>query len=108
VPIIRVNYAVQDFIRLFVVVCQRLHKTEVHDKFRATSGNTFSSVLCQLFANIGLFFEVDKTEWVIFKYWWCPVDMGGGKIQLTFTQGAESEGSNFGLDLAGPGSWCEF
>ncbi len=33
---------------------------------------------------------------------------GGENIQLTFAHGAKSEGPDFGLDLLGPGSWCEF
>jgi hypothetical protein len=103
-----VNYVVQGFISLFVVIRQCPHKTKVHEKFRATSRDTFSSALCQLFANIGLFFGVNKTKWLVFEYWWHPVDVVGEYIQLTFTQGAESEGPYFGLDLAGPGSWCEF
>ena len=42
-----------------------------------------------------------------FKYWWCPVNVVGEYIQLTFTQGAKLEGPYFGLDLSGPGTWCE-
>ena len=64
-----------------------------------------SSALCWLFTNIGLFFEVNKTEWVVFKYWWHPIDVVGEYIQLIFNRGAKSEGSNFGLDLAGLDGW---
>ena len=67
-PVIQVNYAIQGFIRPFVVFHQHPHKSKIHEKFRATSRDTFSSALYRVFANIGLFFEVNKTEWVVFKY----------------------------------------
>ncbi len=55
--------------------------------------------------NVGLFFEVDIAEWMVFEYWWRPFDVPGEYIQLTFTRGAKSESPYLGLDLAGPGSW---
>jgi hypothetical protein len=107
VPVIRLNYMVLGIIRLFVIFHRRPHKTEVHEKFRATTGDMFSCASCQLLVNVGLFFEVEKMEWAVFEYWWRYVNVLGEYIQLTFTRGVKSESPYFGLNITSPGSWHE-
>jgi hypothetical protein len=43
-----------------------------------------------LLTDIGLFLEVDMSEWVIFENRWDPINVAGEGVELAFSQRTKS------------------
>ncbi len=68
ISIVRHDNTVGGLVGSFVIVRQGPQKAKVHVEFHATRWDAFYSVLCHLFMDVGLFFEVDIMERVVFEH----------------------------------------
>ena len=74
---------------MFVVICRRLHKSKVHVEFSPTRRHALGRALSGLFADVGLLFEINEVEGVIFEHGGGPKDVLGKEFQLMFAGGTK-------------------
>jgi hypothetical protein len=86
VSIVRSDYSISVLVGAFIVAGRSPHKREVHKEFRTARGNPFRNVLCSLLSDVGLFFEVNRTEGVIFENRRRANYMTRKEIELTLTR----------------------
>jgi len=68
-----------------VVICRRTHKAKVHEKFTAAVGEAFGRFPGGLFPYVGLLFEIDVSERVVFEDRGVAVNMVRQGVELAFT-----------------------
>ena len=84
--VIQSDDSISVFVGAFIVAGRGPHKREVHKEFRTTCGNPFRDALRSLLSDVGLFFEVNRTEGVIFEDRWHANNVTGKEVKLTLTR----------------------
>ncbi len=62
-----------------VVLTRRSHKPEVHEEFTAAFGVAFGRFSGGLLPDVGLFFEIDMSERVVFENRWDAIAVSRGR-----------------------------
>jgi hypothetical protein len=73
-----------------IILSGRSYKPEVHEEFTAALGKAFGRLPCRLLTDVGLFFEVDMLEWVVFKNRRDPINVFGEGVELAFSRRTET------------------